>query len=158
MRQLLRTPFVVAVLFAAPTLVSEAAGAGAELFEANCQICHQAEGVGVGGQYPRLAGRASVIASSPEGRKFMSQLVLNGMSGKISVDNQFIVGFMPGFDRLSDADAAAILTYITGLESEQLKPAAFTAEEIHAARLGGRLNPSEMVTIRNRLAGERVIP
>jgi hypothetical protein len=29
----------------------------------------------------------------------MSQLVLNGMSGKISVDNQFIVGFMPGFDK-----------------------------------------------------------
>ena len=87
----------------------------------------------------------------------MSQLVLNGMSGKISVDNQFIVGFMPGFERLSDADAAAILTYITGLESEQLQPAAFSAEEIGAARLSGRLNPGEMVTIRNRLAGE-VIP
>ena len=88
----------------------------------------------------------------------MSQLVLNGMSGKISVDNQFIVGFMPDFDRLNDADAAAILTYISGLEIEQLKPAAFSAEEIRAARVGGRLNPSEMATIRNRLAGEGVIP
>jgi len=157
-RQLLRTAFVVAVLFAAPSLISEAAGSGAELFEANCQICHQAQGVGVGGQYPRLAGRASVMASSPEGRKFMSQLVLNGMSGKISVDSRFLVGFMPGFDRLSDADAAAILTYISGLESEQLKPAAFSAEEISAARLGGRVNTSEMATIRNRLAGEGIIP
>ena len=98
------------------------------------------------------------FASSPEGRKFMSQLVLNGMSGKISVDNQSIVGFMPGFDRLSDADAAAVLTYISGLESGQSKPADFSAEEIRAARIGGRLSPSEMVTIRNRLAGEKVIP
>jgi mono/diheme cytochrome c family protein len=148
---------VVAVLLAGATRVS-AAGSGGELFEANCQICHQAQGVGVMGQFPRLAGRASLIASSPEGRAFMSQLVLNGMSGKISVDNQFIMGFMPGFDRLSDADAAAILTYISGLEAEQLKPAAFSAEEIRAARVGGRLNTSEMATIRNRLAGEGVIP
>jgi hypothetical protein len=88
----------------------------------------------------------------------MSQLVLNGMSGKISVDNRFLVGFMPGFDRLSDADAAAILTYISGLESEQLKPVAFSAEEISAARLRGRVNASEMGTIRNRLAGEGIIP
>ena len=157
MRQHQRTTFVVAVLLAGATRVS-AAGSGGELFEANCQICHQAQGVGVMGQFPRLAGRASVIASSPEGRAFMSQLVLNGMSGKISVDNQFIVGFMPRFDGLSDADAAAILTYISGLEAEQLKPAAFSAEEIRAARVGGRLNPSEMATIRNRLAGEGVIP
>jgi hypothetical protein len=88
----------------------------------------------------------------------MSQLVLNGMSGKISVDNQFIVGFMPGFERLSDEDAAAILTYISGLESNQSKPATFTAEEIRAARVGGRVSPSEMATTRNRLAGEGVIP
>jgi mono/diheme cytochrome c family protein len=133
-------------------------GPAVELFEANCQICHQAQGVGVEGQFPRLTGRASVIAFSPEGRKFMSQLVLNGMSGKISVDNQSIAGFMPGFDRLSDADAAAVLTYISGLESEQLKPADFSSEEIRTARLGCRLSPSEMVTIRNRLARERVIP
>ena len=158
MRQLLGTAFVVAVLFAGPTRGSEAAGSGAELFEANCQICHQAQGVGVGGQYPRLAGRASATASSLEGRKFMSQLVLNGMSGKISIDNQSIVGFMPGFERLSDADAASILTYISGLESEQSKPAAFTAEEIRAARVGGKVSPSEMATIRNRLAAEGVIP
>ena len=158
MRQFLRTTFVVAVLLAGATCVSAAAGSGGELFEANCQICHQAQGVGVMGQFPRLAGRASVIASSPEGRAFMSQLVLNGMSGKISVDNQFIVGFMPGFGRLSDADAAAILTYISGLEAEQLKPAAFSAEEIRAARVGIGLNPSEMAAIRNRLAGEGVIP
>jgi len=157
-RKLLRTAFVVAVSIAGATRVSEAAGSGGELFEANCQICHQAQGVGVVGQYPRLAGRASVIASSPEGRKFMTQIVLNGMGGKISVDNQFIMGFMPGFDSLSDAEAAAILTYISGLEPEQLKPAAFSAEEIHAARLGGKVSPGEIVTIRNRLAGERVIP
>ena len=158
MRRLLVTATVAALSLVGASRASQAAGSGGELFEANCQICHQAQGVGVGGQFPRLAGRASVIASSPEGRKFMSQLVLNGMSGKISVDNQSMVGFMPGFDRLSDADAAAVLTYISRLESGQSKPADFSAEEIRAARIGGRLSPSEMVTIRNRLAGEKVIP
>ena len=158
MRRFLRTACVVAVSLVGPARASEAAGTGGELFEANCQICHQAGGVGVAGQFPRLAGRASVIASSPEGRKFMSQLVLNGMSGKISVDNQSVAGFMPGLDRLSDADAAAVLTYISGLETQQSKPAAFSAEEIQAARAGGRVSPSEMAAIRNRLAGEGVIP
>jgi mono/diheme cytochrome c family protein len=152
-RQLLRTAFVVGVLFAGATLACEAAGSGAELFEANCQICHQAHGVGVGGQYPRLAGRASVTASSREGRKFMSQLVLNGMSGKISVDNQFIVGFMPGFERLSDEDVAAILTYISGLESDQsmrpLRPRKFAPSESGAGSVPARW-PRPVTVLRAR--------
>ena len=49
--------------------------AGAKVFETNCQVCHQAGGVGVTGAFPRLAGRVSVIASSPDGRKFLSKLV-----------------------------------------------------------------------------------
>ncbi len=135
------------------------AASGAKLFEANCQVCHQAGGVGVPGQFPRLAGRAPVIASSAEGRGFLSQLVLNGMSGVVSVDGQSLVGIMPGFaDILSDADAAAVLTYVEDLDAGKGKPARFRAADIAAARKAGAVSPGDMAALRNRLAMGKVIP
>ncbi len=58
------------------------------MFETNCQICHQAGGVGVAGQFPRLAGRVGAIASSDDGRKLLPTVVLYGMSGSVAVDSQ----------------------------------------------------------------------
>ncbi len=150
---------VALAVFACGAALAAPASSGARLFEANCQVCHQAEGVGVPGQFPRLAGRAPVIASSPAGRAFLSQLVLNGMSGVVSVDGQSIVGIMPGFvDTLSDADAAAVLTYVSGLGADKGKPAPFKAAEIAAARKAGTISPGDMAALRNRLAADKVVP
>ena len=88
------------------------------MFDNNCAVCHQAGGVGVPGQFPRLAGRAGAIAAKPEGKAFLPQVLLNGMSGRITVDGEQILGVMPAFDSLSDDDIAAVLTYITGLGSQ----------------------------------------
>jgi mono/diheme cytochrome c family protein len=137
---------------AAPTPV------GAALFENNCQVCHQAGGVGVAGQYPRLAGRAPVIAASADGRAFLPKLVLNGMSGSVTVDNQSIIGVMPGFSFLSDAELAAVLTYVSGLGAEKGRPKAFKPADIAAARGAEALSPGAIVTLRNRLAADKVIP
>lgn len=130
--------------------------AGAKVFETNCQVCHQAGGVGVTGAFPRLAGRVSVIASSPDGRKFLSKLVLNGMSGSVTVDGQRIMGVMPGFGQFSDADAAAVLTYVSSLDAKK-PPKGFTPAEITAAR-SAKVSPSDMSTERNGLAGKKLIP
>lgn len=131
--------------------------AGAKVFETNCQVCHQAGGVGVPGAFPRLAGRASVIASSPDGRKFLAKLVLNGMSGSVMVDGQRIMGVMPGFSQFSDADAAAVLTYVSGLDAGKKRPKPFAAAEIAAARTA-KVSPSDMSAERNGLAGKKLIP
>ena len=75
-----------------------AAADGAAVFDNNCAFCHQAGGVGVPGQFPRLAGRVGAIAAKPEGKTFLPQVLLNGMSGRITVDGEQILGIMPAFD------------------------------------------------------------
>jgi mono/diheme cytochrome c family protein len=126
------------------------------LFNNNCAICHQSRGEGVPGQFPRLAGRAASIASSAQGRDFLVALMLNGMSGTITVDKKKIVGVMPDFSIFSDEDLAAILTYVTGLGGP--KPAPFTAAELEAARARPPIPPTDLANTRNELQASKVIP
>lgn len=137
------------------TEAAQAADGGA-MFADKCQGCHQAQGVGVAGVFPRLSGRVAAISSSPAGRQFLPTLVLNGMSGRVTVDNQPIVGVMPGFDTMSDADLAKVLTYASHLGGG--KAAEFKPGEVSAARAGGRRAPTEVASLRNKLAMDKVIP
>lgn len=140
------------------TAAAAPAAGGARLFEDNCQVCHQAQGVGVGGQFPRLKGRAPVIAASPAGRAFLAQLVLSGMSGSVSVDGQRIIGVMPGFAHLSDGELAAVLTYVSSLAPGKKPPAAFKPAEIAAARAAARPSPNQVAAARNLLADQKLVP
>ena len=130
-------------------------GDGAGLFDASCAFCHQSGGVGVPGQFPRLAGRAGEIASKPEGKKFLPQVLLNGMSGRISVDGEQILGIMPGFDTMSDDDMAAVLTYLTGLEHT---PVTYTADDIKTARAQPRLSPGDVAAQHADLTAKKIVP
>ena len=143
---------------AALLLVGATGGAAADgkaVFDNNCAVCHQAGGVGVPGQFPRLAARAGAIAAKPEGKAFLPQVVLNGMGGRITVDGDEILGAMPALDSLSDDDIAAVLTYITGLEH---KPVTYTAADIKKARAMPRRGPGDMVAMHKSLAAKKVVP
>lgn len=95
---------------AAPALAL-AAGPPQSLFMDNCSACHQATGKGVKGAFPPLAG-SPLVQGDP---KIVITTVLNGRAG------------MPAFkDDLSDADLAAILTYVRsswGNKASAIKPA-----------------------------------
>jgi mono/diheme cytochrome c family protein len=147
-----------ACLAAAPALAAPAfaASAGPALFDANCALCHQAGGVGVPGQFPRLAGRAAAIAAAPQGRQFLMRVLLNGMSGHVTVDGADILGVMPSFAALSDADLAALLTYVSHLQKGHA--AAFTASEIAAARALPPLASGAMAAEHARLLAAKVVP
>jgi mono/diheme cytochrome c family protein len=132
-----------------------ARGDGAQVFDTNCAFCHQSGGVGVPGQFPRLAGRAGEIASKPEGKKFLPQVLLNGMSGRVTVDGEQILGIMPGFDTMSDDDMAALLTYLTGLDHP---PVAYSAEDIRAARAQARMAPGDVAARHADLAAQKIVP
>ena len=144
---------LAALLLAA--MVSKANADGAATFETSCAFCHQAGGVGVPGQFPRLAGRAGEIASKPEGKTFLPQVLLNGMSGRITADGEEILGIMPAFDSMSDEDMAALLTYLTGLEHA---PVAYSAAEIKQARAQPKLAPGDVTAQRALLAGKKIVP
>lgn len=148
------------LLLAAATLVAVAGPAAAQTappaYRANCQGCHQADAKGLPGQFPRLNGRANLIAASPEGRQYLLHAVLFGSAGRIVVDGKTIVGVMPAFGRLSDADLAQALTYVSRLGGGKA-PAAFTAAEVKAAR-ADQLSSTAVSANRARLLEAKQIP
>ncbi|WP_323991016.1 cytochrome c [Nguyenibacter sp. L1] len=110
-----------------------AAPDGQALYGANCGICHQGGGVGAPGQFPPLANRIDKIASTPDGKKYLTQVLMNGLSGMIEAGGATYVGFMPSFKSLPDDQVAAILTYLSGLGATKPAPV-FTAADLAAAR------------------------
>jgi len=144
-------PLLAAALLAATPAFAD----GAAVFDANCAFCHQGGGVGVPGQFPRLAGRAGAIAAKPAGKAFLPKVVLNGISGRIMVDGEQILGIMPALDTLSDDDIAAVLTYVTGLDHKQV---AYTAAEIKAARAQPKVSPTDMAAQHVALAAKKIVP
>lgn len=76
---------------------SASAADGATLFKQNCSACHQAEGQGIPGAFPALAGN-KFVQGEP---KAVAAVLLNGRGG------------MPNFrEDLSNEDVAAVLTYV----------------------------------------------
>jgi mono/diheme cytochrome c family protein len=151
----MKRTIIGAVFFAglaAPALADEPE----QLFNNNCAICHQVGGVGVKGQFPRLAGRAGLIAAKPQGQDFLVSLVLNGMSGTVTVDGQKIVGVMPDFSSFSDADLAAMLTYVSGLGGTT--PTQISPDRLKQERAKPQISPTDMAATRNKLQAAGIVP
>jgi mono/diheme cytochrome c family protein len=82
---------------------------GDVIFTGVCMPCHQAGGVGLEGRYPPLAGSEWLgkDASIP------ARILLNGLRGPIVARGKLVDGEMPPLrDQLSDAEIAAVLTYV----------------------------------------------
>lgn len=80
--------------------------AGAKLYENNCQACHQANGQGVPGAFPPLAGSDYLTDANTH-----IKTVLKGLNGPITVNGTAYNGAMQAFGQLSDDEIAAIITY-----------------------------------------------
>ena len=84
--------------------------AGAGHFATYCSPCHQADGNGLPGQFPPLAGSEWVLA---EGPSRIARIVLNGLSGPIKVKGQDYNNQMNAFrDSMDDQQIADVLTYV----------------------------------------------
>ena len=82
---------------AAAAVAAAAPADGKALFMKNCAACHQATGKGIPGAFPALAGNKFVIGDHAD----VATVLLKGRGG------------MPDFsENISDADMAAILTYV----------------------------------------------
>lgn len=83
--------------------------AGARLYETHCVDCHQADGRGAAPAYPALAGNRAVLADEAANP---IRIVLNGGYPPGTAGNPRPYG-MPAFGPLlSDAEVAALLTYL----------------------------------------------
>jgi mono/diheme cytochrome c family protein len=89
---------------------AEAAVSGTAIHEDRCAICHESSGEGIPGTFPPLARNPHVTANDASAAIVA---VLNGMLVDITVRGHRYVGGMPGWRNwLSDADVAAVVTYI----------------------------------------------
>ena len=88
---------------------SRLATAGAKLYEQHCAACHGAQGEGVPGAYPPLAGNRAVTLAQTEN---LLQTVLHGGFGPATAGRPQPYGMPPFTLTLSDTEIAAVLSHI----------------------------------------------
>ena len=86
---------------------------GESLYEQNCMACHGAEGLGRTGHFPPLAGHIPELLAREGGRDYLIDVLLYGVAGETEIQGVSYDGFMPGFERLSDEEIAAMLEFLS---------------------------------------------
>jgi mono/diheme cytochrome c family protein len=120
---------------------------GGRVYQRQCRACHQADGSGIPGTFPPLAGQLPELLAREGSRAYLIDGLLYGIAGEIEVGGRTYRGMMPGFARLDDGDLASLLNYIArawGNEAdlpEDFEP--FAADEV-AERRGRGLRPHEV--------------
>lgn len=125
---------------------------GAQVYAA-CSGCHQAEGQGLAGAFPPLAGHAPELYRAD--REYLVRVLLYGLAGPIQVEGQTYAGVMPAWaDQLSDEQIAAVLNHIvTAWGNEEALPEDFSpyaAGDVAALR-GEGLEPADVHALREEL-------
>lgn len=93
---------------AGPPSLEQRVARGEAVFNRQCVACHMASGQGIPGAFPPLAGSDFLH----EYRDKSIAAVVAGLAGPITVNGVQYNGVMPSFAHLSDADIAAVLSYV----------------------------------------------
>lgn len=102
--------------------------AGERLYNGTCSVCHQNNGEGLPGVFPPLAGADYLL----EDKRRAIDIVINGMSGPVTVNGKVYNSVMPPMSQLNDDEIANILTYV--LNSWGNENGVVTREEVAAVR------------------------
>lgn len=100
--------------------------------KATCVNCHQADGRGVPGVFPPLAGNPHVTEGDGS---YVARTILHGRTGRLEIDGQVFDTTMPpvGVQQgLTDAEVAAAATYVRNAWGNQAS--AVTVDQVRAAR------------------------
>jgi mono/diheme cytochrome c family protein len=81
---------------------------GKAVYDRTCTACHQADGSGVPGTFPPVAKSEWVTGS----QEHLVRIILNGVTGPIQVNGETYQGTMPPWGSLSNAEVAAVSTYL----------------------------------------------
>ena len=114
-----------------PAAAAAQARTGQQVFAGTCAACPGPAGAGNGELFPPLAGSEWVTGSEAR----LVRIILHGLTGEIEVEGQTYSGMMPPWAAsLSDADVAAVATYIRSSFGNKAAPVATaTVTEIRKA-------------------------
>jgi mono/diheme cytochrome c family protein len=123
--------FLVLALLTSPAFAEDL---GAAIYNERCALCHQADAHGAPGVAPSLAGTLARYANTADGVKYLSQIAVSGMVGKIQTEGHNFSGLMPGFAAdLNDAQIAAVIDYVLAHDNAVINPPV-TAASVASAR------------------------
>lgn len=103
---------------------------GEEVYTANCLTCHMQKGEGMEGAYPPLA-KADFITKDKTGKKSIG-VILNGLTGEITVNGKKYNVPMPAQNYLTDQQIADVLNYVRNSWGNKAK--AITEDMVKAER------------------------
>lgn len=81
---------------------------GKKVFDTTCIACHQANGLGVPGQYPPLVASEWVTGSEER----IIRIVLHGLNGPITVEGKEYNNVMAPLGSLKDDQIANVISYV----------------------------------------------
>jgi len=120
------------VAWAAPGFADEPSGAG--VFAARCAVCHGPEAAGIPGSFPSLHEQIVAFGKVPEGRDYLVMVVTTGLMGDLKLNGVSYRGVMPAQSGLSEAEVAAVLSYLASDRGKLAGEPAITAADVTAAR------------------------
>lgn len=113
----------------ADTLPASIARGGA-IYQRECLSCHQADGGGVPHLNPPLAGNTVLLTDKTKA----IAVVLNGMTDRIPIDDEYYSNNMASHAYLSNQQIADVLTFVRN--SFGNKAEAITAVDVKLAKAG----------------------
>jgi len=128
---------------------------GTQVYAANCAACHQLNGAGLPGVFPRLAGHAADLYQAEGGRDYLIEVMLYGLQGQIAVGGTNYNGLMPAWAHLGDEQIAAVINHSVAGFGDGAPDGfdAIAAEEV-AARRGEGLTAAQVLESRGALGLE----
>ncbi len=108
--------------------------AGATVFAGRCAVCHGPEAAGIPGSFPSLHEQVVAFGKTPEGRDYLVMVVTTGLMGDIKVAGNSYRGVMPAQSVLSEAEVAAVLSYLASDRGRVPGAPAISAADVIAAR------------------------
>ena len=110
---------------------------GKKVFDSICAACHQADGKGLPGAFPPLAG-SDYLLGNPDRA---AHVVVFGLTGEVEVNGIKYNSVMPAMTQLSDKEIADALTY--AMNSWGNKGGAVSTTTVAAARAKAEATPKK---------------
>ena len=112
----------------APALLAQ----GKKVYTQYCLSCHQADGGGVPNMNPPLIKTTYVLGDKTR----LTNILVHGFAEKVDINGETYNNIMPAHDFLTDAQMAAVLTYVRNAFGN--KASAVSVAEVKATRAAGK--------------------